>query len=325
MKHAFLFAAPVAALVCVVTAPAKPAHAWGEIGHKVIARIAWDAMKPETRAKIIALLDAAPTDADLASLRPAGVAKPDADRVLFEASATWPDIMRAKKTDAEKARNAKYHHGPWHYYDIFFEMDESGKVTERNDMKNESENALVALNEQSATLADTAKPESDRAIAIAWIGHLVGDLHMPLHNVARISAENPKGDQGGNLVKLEPKPAGSGYQKNLHGFWDDLPDSQFPASPGEEKEARIARIALVAQSALPKTIFERAGLTQTGNAAGWNREGAELAITRVYPGVTPLMLPGDAYTREARDTALVGLAKAGYRLAATLEAALAGK
>src|SRR5450432_1505795 len=83
------------------------ACAWGAMGHKVVARIAWDNLKPETRAKLIAMLAAAPADADLASLRPAGAASPDNDRTFFELAATWPDLMRAQRTDHDRTRRAK--------------------------------------------------------------------------------------------------------------------------------------------------------------------------------------------------------------------------
>lgn len=322
MKTAPFFAALAATAVfgSVIFAP-RPVHAWGAVGHAVVARIAWDNMKPATRAKLVALLNAAPKDADLASLRPAGLPQADADRVLFETASTWPDIVRANKTDAEKARNKKYHHGSWHYYDVFFEQDASGKTTERTDMKNADENALAAYDVQRKVLASPTASAEQKAVAIAWLEHLVGDTHMPLHNVARVSAEEPTGDQGGNLFKLGPKPA-TGYQPNLHAFWDDIPDAAFPQNPGETPYARTGRIAEMAKSALPKSLFDRAGMLQDGRFAAWNREGAEVAVSRVYPGAKRGELPNSDYTYEATQTSLVALAKAGYRLAATLETAL---
>jgi hypothetical protein len=41
-----------------------------DLGHKVVARIAWENMTPQARAKVVALLMAAPPDADLSSLFP---------------------------------------------------------------------------------------------------------------------------------------------------------------------------------------------------------------------------------------------------------------
>ncbi|MGH7457254.1 MAG: hypothetical protein ACRENG_38245, partial [bacterium] len=44
------------------------AYAWSDNGHKVVSRMAWEYMTPQTRAKAIALLMSAPSDADLANL-----------------------------------------------------------------------------------------------------------------------------------------------------------------------------------------------------------------------------------------------------------------
>lgn len=325
-RSLFAFVATLSVFASFSLTP-RSAHAWGEVGHKVVARIAWNNMKPETQAKLIALLDDAPKDAELASLRPSGMSKEDANRALFEAAATWPDIVRAQKTDTDKTRRAKYHHSPWHYYDMFFEQDpKTGKITERPDKKNDAENAIERLGVLTAQLGNPALKSEEKAIALAWVEHLVADIHAPLHNVARISETEPNGDQGGNLFKLEEKPApGKQFAENLHSFWDDLPASQFPLSTGEDPEARIGRVAQAATFLFPKALFDRAGLVQTGQYAQWNREGAEVAITKVYPNLKRNQLPDAPYTQEAKNTTMVALAKAGYRLAATLETALANK
>jgi hypothetical protein len=45
---------------------------------------------------------------------------------------------------------------------------------------------------------------SQRSIALAWMLHLVGDIHNALHTSARVTFMDPKGDEGGNLFKLTP-------------------------------------------------------------------------------------------------------------------------
>src|SRR5439155_20249015 len=60
------------------------------------------------------------------------------------------------------------------------------------------------------------------AYNLAWLIHLVGDVHQPLHCVSRFTGSHldetthaDRGDLGGNLFKLDD-PA-----KNLHSLWDD--------------------------------------------------------------------------------------------------------
>jgi hypothetical protein len=40
----------------------RPAYAWDELGHRVVARIAWDRMTPQARNNAVRLLMAAPAN-----------------------------------------------------------------------------------------------------------------------------------------------------------------------------------------------------------------------------------------------------------------------
>jgi len=46
---------------------------------------------------------------------------------------------------------------------------------------------------------------------------MVGDIHQPLHSVALYNHTYPKGDAGGNLLKLKLL---NGTIANFHAFWD---------------------------------------------------------------------------------------------------------
>mgnify|MGYP002145137110 CR=1 FL=1 len=48
--------------------------------------------------------------------------------------------------------------------------------------------------------------------------HLVGDIHQPLHAAALFSNEFPKGDDGGNLFKINYSESVT----NLHKLYDSL-------------------------------------------------------------------------------------------------------
>ena len=47
--------------------------------------------------------------------------------------------------------------------------------------------------------------------------HYVGDIHQPLHSVALFNHTYPKGDAGGNLLKIKLL---NGSFSNFHAFWD---------------------------------------------------------------------------------------------------------
>ena len=76
-------------------------------------------------------------------------------------------------------------------------------------------NALVKIVEFRSAIGNSAVQPNIQAYDLSWLLHLVGDIHQPLHSVARFPNAHPNGDRGGNEVKLTD---GS----NLHTFWDDV-------------------------------------------------------------------------------------------------------
>ncbi len=57
---------------------------------------------------------------------------------------------------------------------------------------------IARLSERAALLGNRAAPAGERAVALAWFEHLVGDVHQPLHVTARMTAFEQQGDAGGN-------------------------------------------------------------------------------------------------------------------------------
>jgi S1/P1 Nuclease len=47
-----------------------------------------------------------------------------------------------------------------------------------------------------------------KAIALAWLFHLVGDIHQPLHTAQLFTTEYPQGDRGGNEICVRVTQAG---------------------------------------------------------------------------------------------------------------------
>ena len=77
-------------------------------------------------------------------------------------------------------------------------------------------NALSKIVEFRAALGDPSVAANIQAYDLAWLLHLVGDIHQPLHAVARFTTQHPAGDRGGNDFKIQGTP------DNLHSLWDDL-------------------------------------------------------------------------------------------------------
>lgn len=57
-----------------------------------------------------------------------------------------------------------------------------------------------------------------RSYALRLLIHYLGDVHQPLHSLARINKEFPAGDRGGNEFPLK-----NHYSiKELHALWDSV-------------------------------------------------------------------------------------------------------
>jgi hypothetical protein len=74
--------------------------------------------------------------------------------------------------------------------------------------KTEPVNILTALAENVGVVKNQNDPEP-KAIALAWLFHLVGDIHQPLHTAQLFTVDYPQGDRGGNEICIRVTQAGN--------------------------------------------------------------------------------------------------------------------
>lgn len=291
---------------------ARPARAWDEVGHKVIARIAWDHMSPRAREQAVALLMAAPAGAGLRELLPQdGRPLAERQRELFVNASYWPDQIRSRNHPGNR-----FAHAEWHYVNIFWEQQRpGGPVIERPDLGTAGE--LVTQERRIVqVLSDTTRPAEERAVDLAWLLHLIGDAHQPLHNSARVTPADPEGDRGGNLFLL----AGLYPFNNLHAYWDSMIGFAVPwqADDRTEHDYIESGAALIAR----RHPESRADL-RLGDYDGWAREGVRVAQRAAFPAWLERGQRAPAHYRPfAWRAAEPRVALAGYRLAETLDRAL---
>jgi hypothetical protein len=123
-------------------------------------------------------------------------------------------------------------------------------------------------------------------------------VHQPLHCIARFSASSPKGDDGGNKVKLT-SPA------NLHSLWDGIIGrGETPAT------------AINALSSLPTPNASQANKLNTKDwiDESFNMRSFIYKNPPIGPGNGPFTLDTD-YRTKAKTRALRRIALAGMRLA----------
>jgi hypothetical protein len=239
----------------VVSFPSQ-ARAWGCEGHRVVALLAEKHLSPRALAIVKKILSDSPIDPSLSRY-----CKQVSTDPLVDAS-TWPDDMRTQRPETS----------PWHYVDIPL------GTTHRNVEKfcDPQEGCVTrAIRDEMAVLRSANSGARDRADALRFLIHFVGDLHQPLH-----AATN--NDEGGNCVpvaffKLTPElrnPQTESYSPNLHGVWDTNILGKATAGKTDEQVAADLNMTFSKKIA----GWQKA----SPNIDAWAWESYKLATKNVY-------------------------------------------
>lgn len=240
-------------------------------GHMLVARIAWDKMTPAARAAV-KTLTSDPNDPTTGS----PTTNQDNDELT---AADWMDDIRP--VDKE-----------FHFTDV--PLNGNGTIPA-------GPNSITFLNQQIAILKDPKVPQDNKAEALRFTMHLIGDTHQPLH-------DSDNNDHGGNGFSL-------GGKKNLHSFWDAGGDqwSSIPRPLTDDGRAKLTQMATAIENQFPlEKMADKAAET---NPADWVHEGWEMAKSDCYTGITQGQAPSAEYTAKARQDMNMEAALGGYRLA----------
>lgn len=298
--------------VLALLAPSS-APAWHNQGHMMVAEVAWQHMSSGARCRAIWLLNSDKEYA-LGLQNPTGIAW---RRALFVNAATWPDRIKANTSgfhddsvkSAHAAQNVGYgdklRHKYWHFAD--FEVPNTGTHPVP------AVNALERIKLFTQALSDPTTPKALKAYDLAWLLHLVGDVHQPLHMADQYGPAFSGGnDAGGNGIPVDY----TGFSE-LHGFWD--------GAPGDNKNnAKVLSISIAAADSLPAAQPSDVAVSDVD---AWGQESYDLAVHQVY--VPPVILqsaatvtPTPQYVANAQAIAKARVALAGERLANLLNASL---
>ena len=190
------------------------ALAWNRAGPMVSGAIAYADLKqasPQTLEQVVALLQTHPQFETKwkPQLNQSFVAPDERDLLLFMLAARWPDDIRP---------NRAFHHEAWHYITLPYKPE--GQPASVQTVEPPPENIVSAYQTNLDIVRGTAP--GDRAVALCWVFHLVGDVHQPLHTVQLFTTQfpAPEGDRGGTRCYIRVRAGASTI--SLHTFWDDL-------------------------------------------------------------------------------------------------------
>jgi hypothetical protein len=287
-----------------------PALGWGAVAHAVIGQLAEDellANHATLRTLLTRFHD--PTQYQHVHEALLGMDLPSPGNAL-RALANWPDWYKRQPgmLPADEQR---------HYINLPF--------TARYHRAQHCPDGLCSIETllaQRAILADRRTPLPQRAVALAWVTHLVGDIHQPLH-------AGQLEDRGGNLICVtwmgEPSRRLSSDGKttcsgaNLHAVWDSKlleaatgfvhPDD----APVLAQQFRLLwrRVQAAEPPLTAQTLTEWRAVVER-----WHSE-AQALITRehIYP---PDGTVGPTYLQRYYPTVRLQVLRAAARLAAML-------
>lgn len=298
-------------LLVLATLVADPSSllAWDLFGHHVVGAVAWEGLSPSTRLAVCELLQKAPTDSDLPGLLPQGPRPLEVRcRELFIKAQGWADLVRDEIWSNRKER---YDRPEWHYVNHFWTTGPSGPraLPERGTLGELS----TRLPESITKVGNSSLPAPERAVALAWVLHLTGDVHQPLHSSGRVTSLEPKGDRGGNDFALDDLES-----PNLHALWDSILRRACRPSFGESYFRWVSRVAMELAAAHPRDSLARESAAESPES--WSKESAGIAMSSAYPEYLErnARLP-KRYQDEVFAVAGKRAALAGYRLARVLE------
>jgi hypothetical protein len=298
---------------------AGSAFGWGCEGHQMVALIARAHLTPAASAAIDRLLRENPVDPSVRRFCK------DRPSDLMADTAAWADDMKPiDKTFL------------WHQIDIPSPIS-SGNIMQwcdpigpSIDDKDRPGCIVTALPYEMEILRDTNSPPADRARALRYVIHLMGDLTQPLH----VSDNH---DQGGNCTRI--RFFADEKLQTLHGIWDYGLIGRDLAAKKATQLQYAAMLDRDFASHWPEWGESKMDIV------GWTWEAHALASSVVYADLKPSIpvaspaagmadktaceaerdnvealhiFIGDEYAAQALPVIRQQLAKAGYRLAGLL-------
>jgi hypothetical protein len=301
---------------------ASPAWAWSECGHHIVALMAYDLLPEVEQAELTRILRQHPRYAE--DFNPPGNAS-NPDRWAVGRAGYWPDVARSQP---------KYNRPTWHYQlGATIVLGDTnvpatpGPLPPTANLDTKDLYVVQAMELCFNVLRNRQAPDANRALAICWLAHLVGDVHQPCHaGSLYVEGVFPDGDRGANSIDIK-------QGRNLHALWDGLLGGRY-------NEGDINRRLASIKGDKQLVGFGRKAVKQSMDGLAWVAESREAARQGVY--TQEVMGPVNAaarglsdevgqvflsedYLRNAGQLARIRAAQAGYRLAEVWRLALAGE
>jgi hypothetical protein len=254
-------------------------HAWNSMGHRLVAQIAIDEL-PVGYVKKLSHLNHV-----LDAIYP--------PRKLVN-SATWMDDIRFDDIQW---------YTTYHYEDKYFSEDGTPLP------KQCGQYARWAISTAVQSLESPRTTALNKAMALRVILHVIGDIHQPLHSIAKVSKAYPQGDAGGNYYSLTKNTVG----RSLHEFWDN--GAGYLISNKPVKYQDILKTARHIEKKYPCRSLPVGQV----DVSHWLDESRKIGIEKVYAPLKGSSKIPAQYQSAAQKISQYQIALAGCRLAKLLK------
>ncbi|TAL99989.1 MAG: S1/P1 Nuclease [Paraburkholderia sp.] len=268
---------------------APSAFAWGDGGHRIVAKIADHYLTSSTRAAVNAMLandSTGLTATDMAS------------------AASWADRYRNKHPETAN----------WHFVDTEISDGDIDAACfghpplPLNTPASAGPATACVVDKVDQFTKELAAPQTtdaERLLALQFLLHFVGDLHQPLH-------ASDSSDRGGNDKLVSAPGIAPG---KLHSYWD----TAFVKRLGSDTNT-------VASQLIGNITCDQAAIWQTRTPRDWSLEAFDIAKQDVYgklpaPNSSGTYALSDDYVSTAQQDVALQLSRAGVRLAMVLNGA----
>lgn len=254
-------------------------YAWDSAGHRIIALIAYQQLKPAAKQKV--------------------------DQLSEQLDPGYPPLQRflyaATLADQLKVNNISVYNN-WHFINYPYSK---GYPTSSNI---NVDNLVWAINHNESILENPEASMQQKAVSMSFLVHFVGDAHQPMHCINYFSSHFPHGDQGGNFYTIYDKNI-----TNLHMLWDQgvgLYKKRGIHHLLNNKD--VKRFAEKIERQYPPQYFANGVSNLDANT--WAKESFNIAKHVAY-NIPEGAKPSKQYLQVGQRISSQQLALAGYRLA----------
>ena len=237
-----------AILISALCNIAPSAHAWDHPGHMITADIAYseiERVRPDLMEKIGMLFLAHPDPAPFWVA--AGEAKgKERVRRMFLECARWPDDSKFTNND-----RLTWHSSRWAALAKDAPPEAKAAVEVRKGKP--VGQAMEALALSYGMISNPESTPTERAWALCWLMHVLGDVHQPMHVSDLFSKDFPAGNMAGTMgYVMDPV---SNTPITLHILWDSnvlrVPTAEFVGKHTQAFMKKYPRTALPELKAYP--------------------------------------------------------------------------